>query len=120
METSQQLNHTNIHIMKTFQNVSVDPIANIYFEGRVVSHSIHFPDGSKKTLGLIFPGTYRFATEAPELMEITDGSCEVSLDGSGSTRLVPTDESFEVPGNSGFTITVNAGICQYVCSFLKA
>ena len=104
--------------MKSFQNITADPVANIYFDGKVVSHSIHFPDGSKKTLGLIYPGTYHFGTGVPELMEITDGSCEVSIDGSGSTRLVPTDESFEVPGNSGFTITVNSGICQYVCSFL--
>jgi hypothetical protein len=53
-------------------------------------------------------------------MEITDGSCEVSIDGTGSTKFIPTDESFEVPGDSGFTITVNAGVCQYICSFLPA
>ena len=104
--------------MNPFPNVTADPVANIYFDGKVVSHSIHFADGSKKTLGIIFPGTYRFSTGVPELMEITDGSCEVSLDGSGTTRFVPTDESFEVPANSGFTITVNSGICQYICSFL--
>ena len=106
--------------MIPFQNVTVDPLANVYFDGKVVSHSVHFADGTKKTLGIIFPGTYHFGTEAPELMEITDGSCDVTLDGSGTTRFIPTDDSFEVPGNSGFTITVNAGICQYVCSFLKA
>lgn len=104
--------------MTSFSNVSVDSLANIYFDGKVVSHSVHFPDGSKKTLGIIFPGTYHFGTGAPELMEITDGSCEISLDGSGTTRFVPTDDSFEVPGNSGFTITVNSGVCQYICSFL--
>ena len=104
--------------MTSFANVSVDSLANIYFDGKVVSHSVHFPDGSKKTLGIIFPGTYHFGTGAPELMEITDGSCEISLDGSGTTRFVPTDDSFEVPGNSGFTITVNSGVCQYICSFL--
>jgi uncharacterized protein YaiE (UPF0345 family) len=106
--------------MTNFPNVTVDTLANIYFDGRVVSHSVHFPNGSKKTLGIIFPGTYRFTTGAPELMEITDGSCEVSVDGTGSTKFIPTDESFEVPGNSGFTITVNAGVCQYICSFLPA
>jgi purine/pyrimidine-nucleoside phosphorylase len=104
--------------MTSFANVSVDSLANIYFDGKVVSHSVHFPDGSKKTLGIIFPGTYHFGTGAPELMEITDGSCDISLDGSGTTRFVPTDDSFEVPGNSGFTITVNSGVCQYICSFL--
>lgn len=104
--------------MKNFPNVSVDALANIYFEGKVVSHSVHFPDGSKKTLGIIYPGTYHFGTAAPELMEITDGSCEISIDGSEVTRLIPTDESFEVPGNSGFSITVHSGFCQYICSFL--
>ncbi len=105
--------------MKSFQNVSADALANIYFDGKVVSHTVHFPDGSKKTLGIIFPGTYRFTTGAPEIMEITDGSCEVSVDGTASTRFVPTEESFEVPANSGFTISVNSGVCQYICSFLK-
>lgn len=106
--------------MKAFPNVSVDALANIYFDGRVVSHSVHFPDGTKKTLGIIFPGTYRFTTGSPELMEIIDGSCEVSIDGTTATKFVPTDESFEVPGDCAFTITVNAGICQYICSFLPA
>ena len=104
--------------MKNFPNSSVDAVANIYFDGRVVSHSVKFPDGTKKTLGIIFPGTYKFASEAPELMEITAGSCEVSVDDSGTTRFVPTDESFEVPANSGFSITVNSGVCQYICSYL--
>ena len=32
--------------MSSFPNVTVDAKANIYFDGRVVSHSVHFPDGS--------------------------------------------------------------------------
>jgi len=104
--------------MSDFKNVSVTPLANVYFNGGVVSHAIVLPDGSKKTLGIIFPGTYRFNTGSPELMEITDGSCEVSFDGTGTTRFVPTDDSFNVPGNSGFSITVHGGVCQYICSFL--
>ncbi len=106
--------------MQQFTNVTADAIANVYFDGKVVSHSVHFADGSKKTLGIIYPGTYRFSTAAPELMEITDGSCEVVIDGSDTTRFIPTDESFEVPGDSGFSITVHGGICQYICSFLSA
>ena len=106
--------------MKSFQNVTTDALANIYFDGRVVSHSVHFPDGTKKTLCVIFPGTYRFTTGAPEIMEIIDGSCEVSIDGSTSTKFVPTEDSFEVPGYSAFTITAISGICQYICSFLSA
>lgn len=106
--------------MISFSNVTADSLANIYFDGRVVSHSVHFSDGTKKTLGIIFPGTYRFTTCSPELMEIIAGSCEVSIEGSTSTKFVPTDESFNVPGNSAFTISVNSGVCQYICSFLSA
>ena len=51
-------------------------------------------------------------------MEIIDGTCEVSIDGSNSTKFIPTDDSFEVPGDSAFTISVNSGVCQYICSFL--
>ncbi|WP_411827284.1 pyrimidine/purine nucleoside phosphorylase [Luteolibacter sp. AS25] len=104
--------------MREFTNVSVNALANVYFDGRVVSHTVQFPDGTKKTLGILFPGTYKFKTEAPELMEIIDGSCEISIDGSDTTRFIPTDESFNVDGNSGFTITVNSGTCQYICSYL--
>lgn len=104
--------------MKQYHNVTADALANIYFDGRVISHSIHLPDGSKKTFGLIYPGTYQFSTSSPELMEIIDGSCEIALEGSDTTRFIPTDESFNVPANSGFTITVHSGICQYICSFL--
>lgn len=104
--------------MSNFQNVSVKPVANVYFDGGVVSHAIVLADGAKKTLGIIFPGTYRFDTEAPELMEITDGSCEIVVDGSETTRFIPTDESFEVSANSGFSITVHSGVCQYICSYL--
>lgn len=106
--------------MNSFTNVTVPVLANVYFEGNVVSHSVIFPDASKKTLGIIYPGTYHFGTEAPELMEITAGSCVVVLDGSEAKLTIEADSSFEVPGNSGFTITVSSGLCQYICSFLPA
>jgi len=92
--------------------------ANVYFDGRVVSHTILSPDGSKRTLGLIYPGTYHFGTGAAELMQIVDGSCSVVLDGTESMSTYDSGGEFRVPANSGFTITVGDGICQYVCSFL--
>ncbi len=101
-----------------FENVTAEAAANIYFDGNVVSHSITLPDGSKKTLGLILPGSYHFGTEAAELMEIVGGSCEVTLDGSDQKQLITTDSSFKVPANSGFTIEVTGHPCHYVCSFL--
>jgi len=101
-----------------FTNVTATAKANVYFDGNVVSHSILFPDGSKKTLGLIRPGTYHFGTAAAERMEITDGTCDVQLDGSDAVAPWAAGTHFDVPANSGFTITVHAGLCQYVCSFL--
>jgi uncharacterized protein YaiE (UPF0345 family) len=106
--------------MTTYHNVSADAKANVYFDGKVVSHSIHFEDGSKKTLGLIFPGTYHFGTAAAERMEIIAGSCQVKLDGDTETQSIDADSFFDVPANSGFTITVEDCICEYVCSFLPS
>lgn len=102
-----------------FSNVTAVAKANVYFDGRVVSHSILFGDGSNKTLGIIYPGEYHFGTAAAERMEITDGECAVTLDGSSETTTYAAGQHFDVPANSGFTIRVGAGICQYVCSFLS-
>ena len=106
--------------MQSFANVTVDTKANIYFDGRVISHTLRFADGTRKTLGLIYPGKYHFGTAAPEQMDIISGACEVNLDDSQETFPVSNGESFDVPGNSGFTIQVKDGICEYICSFLPA
>lgn len=99
-------------------NVTALAKANVYFEGRVVSHTILSPDGSKRTLGLIYPGTYHFGTEAAERMQIVDGKCTVIPDGEEAGSSHEPGGEFRIPANSGFTITVEEGICQYVCSFL--
>ncbi len=102
-----------------FSNVTAVAKANVYFDGKVVSHSILFASGEKKTLGLIYPGTYHFGTDKAEIMEITDGSCSVVLDGQSQTQTYAAGTKFSVPAKSGFTITVSAGICQYICSFIN-
>lgn len=101
-----------------FSGVTVLTKANIYFDGGVVSHTVRFADGSRKTLGLIRPGTYHFGTQAPERMEIVSGACEVRLDGGEATTAYDAGKTFDVPGDSGFTITVKSGVCEYICSFL--
>ena len=100
-----------------FPNVTVVAKANVYFDGKVVSHTLRFADGAKKTIGLIYPGEYHFDTSAPERMDITAGSCSVTLDGSSEARDYGAGASFDVPGNGGFTIHVASGITEYVCSF---
>ena len=101
-----------------FAGVTAVAKANIYFDGKVVSHSILFPDGSKKTLGLIFPGKFHFGTDKAERMEIVAGSCAVKLDGQTTVQEYQAGQRFEVPAKSGFDIEVNSGICEYICSFL--
>ena len=105
----------------SFSNVTVDTKANVYFDGAVVSHTVHFADGSKKTLGLIRPGSYHFGTAAAERMEIVAGTCSVVLDGATDSTDYAAGTFFDVAANSGFTIAVPAGgaLCEYICSFLS-
>ena len=101
-------------------NVSVDAKANVYFEGRVISHTVTVEDGSRKTVGVILPGTYHFGTAEAEQMEIVEGVTEVLLDGSEKAERYVSGGTFLVPSNSGFTVTVKSEPCHYICSFLKA
>lgn len=101
-----------------FAGVTAVTKANVYFDGKVVSHSILFPDGSKKTLGLIYPGKFHFGTDKAELMEIVAGSCTVKLDGQTEVKTYAAGTAFEVPAKSGFDIEVTSGICEYICSFI--
>jgi hypothetical protein len=101
-----------------FRNVTAVAKANVYFEGKVVSHTILFPDGVKKTLGLIYPGKFHFGTGKAERMEIVAGLCEVKLDGGVAVKNYTAGELFEVPANSGFDIEIKSGICEYICSYI--
>jgi len=100
-----------------FSNVTVTAKANVYFDGKVVSHSLRFADGSKKTIGLIYPGEYHFSTQAAERMDIIAGSCKVRLDGQTASVDYASGSGFDVPANSGFNIQVQSGIAEYICSF---
>jgi uncharacterized protein YaiE (UPF0345 family) len=112
-------NGANIRAMSAleFKNVTAVAKANVYFDGKVVSHTILLGDGAKKTLGLIYPGEFHFGTDAAERMDIVAGSCRVRLDGSEQWQNYTAGTFFRVPAKSGFDITVAAGIAEYVCSF---
>jgi purine/pyrimidine-nucleoside phosphorylase len=101
-----------------FKNVTAVAAGNVYFDGKVISHTILMPDASKKTLGVIMPGSYHFGTEAAEIMEMAKGGCSYVLDGSEEVVAVPEGSRFQVPAHSGFTITVEGDPCHYVCSFI--
>lgn len=101
-----------------FETVSVVTKANVYFDGKVVSHTVLFKDGARKTLGLIYPGKYHFGTEASERMELVAGDCVIQIDGQKTKVSFGAGQTFEVPAHSGFDIEVRQGICEYICSYL--
>ncbi|MDE3022516.1 MAG: pyrimidine/purine nucleoside phosphorylase [Pseudomonadota bacterium] len=102
--------------MERFDNVNVLTRANIYFEGKCISHTIEFPDGSKKTLGVIFPSCLTFQTNAPERMEILDGQCRIRVGHGNSYTYYQAGESFNIPENSSFDIETIETL-SYICHF---
>lgn len=98
------------------QNVTLNRKANIYFDGKVVSHGFTKADGQKATLGVIFPGSFRFNVQAPELMEIVAGTCRVKV-GEGEWATHAAGSSFKVPENGYFDIEVSEGTAEYQCTF---
>ena len=102
---------------ETLANVTVSTAANVYFDGRCVSHSLQLPDGNKKSIGVILPGTLRFNTAAAERMECVAGQCEYRLDGAGDAWSTSNPgESFSVAANASFEIRVEAAY-HYICHF---
>ena len=53
-----------------FADVTAVAKANVYFDGKVVSHTVRFADGSRKTLGIIFPGTFFIGTDTAEIYNL--------------------------------------------------
>jgi len=102
--------------MSQFDNVSVVKRANLYFDGKCVSHTVLFADGTRKTLGVIFPSSLNFNTAAPERMEINAGKCRVRLKGEVAWHDYGTGDGFSVPGNSSFDIETLETL-DYVCHF---
>lgn len=102
--------------MSQFDNVSVVKQANVYFDGKCVSHTVVFADGSKKSVGVIFPSQLVFNTGAPEIMEINGGVCRVRLGGEADWKTYKAGEKFSVPGNSKFDIETMETL-DYVCHF---
>lgn len=106
-----------MQIPEKFEQVTALCKANVFFDGKVVSHTLLFADGSKKTLGVIYPGAFYFNTGAPERMELVAGSCRVKLKDAADWNTYAAGSFFDVPGNSGFDIAVDEGILEYICSF---
>ena len=103
--------------MTEAKNVNVPLKANVYFDGKVVSHTLLAQDGAKKTLGLVYPGSFNFSSGAPERMDILAGACRVRLKGETEWKNYAAGSFFKVPANSAFDIEVSAGIAEYLCTF---
>ncbi|WP_216909652.1 pyrimidine/purine nucleoside phosphorylase [Nocardia noduli] len=102
--------------MSQFENVSVTKKANVYFDGKCVSHNIVLADGTAKSVGVILPSALTFSTGAPEIMELIEGECKVTLPGASEAVTFRGGESFSVPGDSSFDIEVVETL-HYVCHF---
>ena len=102
---------------ETFDGVAVTTKANVYFDGKCVSHGITLADGTKKSVGVILPASLTFNTGAPEIMECVAGSCEYKLAGSNEWKKSAAGERFSVPGNSSFQIRVTGEPYSYICHF---
>lgn len=98
----------------SYDNVTLNPVANVYFDGKCVSHTFYLADGTRKSAGVILPSSLTFSTAAPEVMDILSGHCTVTLD--GATDTYSGGESFSVPGNSSFDIEVTETV-SYVCHY---
>ena len=104
--------------MSEFTNVTVVREANIYFDGKVVSRTVLFADGTKKTLGVMQPGEYEFSTGLAENMEILSGELQWQMKGEGAWKKVVGGEAFDVPANATFVMRVST-VTDYCCSFLS-
>lgn len=102
--------------MSQFESVTVVKKANVYFDGKCVSHTIQLPDGTRKSVGVILPATLTFKTGAAEIMETVAGECRYRLPGASWASAGP-GELFAVPENTSFDIEVSGEPYHYVCHF---
>ena len=103
--------------MSQYDNVSVVKKANVYFDGKCVSHTVVLADGTKKTVGVILPSSLTFNTGAPEIMETVAGSCRVLLKGETEWKRYSEGQRFNAPGNSSFEIEVTGEPYHYICHY---
>lgn len=102
--------------MSNLDNVNINPIANLYFDGKCISHSMTTSDGKSVSAGVILPASLTFNTGAPERMELLQGACRVRLAGEDNWTDYTGGQAFEVAGDSSFDIEVTEAL-HYLCHF---
>ncbi len=103
-------------VTEQIQGGSVATKANIYFDGKCVSHTVTLANGEKKSVGVVLASTLTFNTAAAEIMECVAGACEYKLAGSDVWHAAGPGDKFNVAANSSFEIKV-AEAYHYICHF---
>ena len=106
-------------MIEKLENVTAMTKANVYFDGKVVSHTVYMPNGDRKTLGLFLPGEYEFGTADAEIMDITEGVCQILLPGEKEWKDIKAGENFNLPANDKYGFRCYVPV-QYLCSYIKA
>ncbi|VAW85705.1 FIG074102: hypothetical protein [hydrothermal vent metagenome] len=101
----------------SYKNSEITKKANIYDGGRVTSRRVVTSDGDVVTLGIMQLGSYHFATQKAEVMELLQGACRVKLAGSDGWVTYAASQSFDVPANSSFDIEVTE-LLDYICHYV--
>ena len=114
MQIKKEIN--NGEEMSQLNNVSVNPKANIYFDGKCISYTVILADDSRCTVGVIFNGVYKFNTDLAELMKLTSGKCRIKLLDTKEWVSYSQGQEFSVPMNSSFDIEVFE-LLHYVCHY---
>lgn len=99
--------------MDRFNNVTVLKKANIFYDGRLSSWSLLFPDGSRKSLGVMLPGEYYFTPPHKEVMEILIGEGEIFL--SGEKDWIPYHNSGRFPIKTGESFSMRVKTLTEYC-----
>lgn len=98
-----------------FDGVSVIKKANVYFDGKCVSHTVTMADGVRKSVGVILPSTLRFDLSTKEVMEVVEGTAFVSINGQAE-QVFTAGQSWAVEAGGYFVIRAEQPV-HYVCHF---
>ena len=98
-----------------FDQVSVGKKANVYFDGKCVSHTVTLPNGVRKSVGVVLPSTLRFDLSTKEIMEVVDGNAFVSINGAPEQEF-KAGQSWEVEKGGYFIVRAEQPV-HYVCHF---
>ena len=105
-------------MIEKLEKVTAVVKANVYYDGKVVSHTVFTEDGDRKTLGIFLPGGYDFGVGDAEIMDITDGVCQVKMPGSEEWADFKAGETFQLPPDSRYGFRCYVPV-QYLCSYIK-